>query len=202
MFYLFKNSSLSQLSQLGWNTWLELNLYQVRLSWLCWQWKIGSNKAIDTVLAWYCWHCIYQGRARHWALQHRNTGGKLSSYGRTKTFFKKLPLKISCEGQELWLLTISIGVPPVRRQTRTEQKTSAPQYYLSIIRRGLFLPRLVSDLIERESGYFGQTRLHCPLPYRSNRLDEAHIRRGWSIGSLLRTGRGGGGVSAHILSDH
>ena len=112
MFYLFKNSSLSQLSQLGWNIWPELNLYQVRSDWQCWQWKIGSNKAIDPVLAWYCWHCIYQGRARHWALQHRNTGGKLSSYGRTKTFFKKLPLKISCEGQELWLLTISIGTRP------------------------------------------------------------------------------------------
>ena len=47
---------------------------------------------------------------------------------------------------------------PARQETnqdRTEDR--APQYYLSIIRRELFLPRIVSDLIERESGYFGQT---------------------------------------------
>ena len=165
MFYLFKNSSLSQLSQLDCNSCPELNSYQVRLYWQRWQWKIASNKAIDSVLAWYHWHCIYPQQARVGQCYNtQHSGGKLSSCGQTKTFFKKLPLKISSEGQELWLLTISIGVPPVKRQTRTDLKTELDIISDSVLGRlGLFLPRMFSDLIERESGCVGRTPLSTSL---------------------------------------
>ena len=46
---------------------------------------------------------------------------------------------------------------PARQETNQDRTEDRAPHYLSIIRRGLFLPRSVSDLIERESGYFGQT---------------------------------------------
>ena len=96
MFYLFKNSSLSQLSQ------------PVGLKYLAGTKLIsesgdsGKLSLIKPLIQFLLdiADIVFTHSQGGRVLQHTKSG-KLSSYGQTKTFFKKLPLKISSEGQEL-----------------------------------------------------------------------------------------------------
>ena len=79
------------------------------------------------------------------------------------------------------------------------QKTELSIVLYLITRPGLFLP--ARDILGSNWKRSRTWWLFSPLPYCRNRLDEAHIRRGWSIGSLQRTGGERGGLlSPFIIS--